>query len=101
MVHYQRRLRVRSSEDSDHDGQMDRWTVFASALELTLRIERDTMDRGFPDEFEYFDTTGGEAVLIRRERDVNGDRKIDIVSIYEKGRLVRREIADPSLLPGV
>jgi hypothetical protein len=34
-----------------------------------------------------------------REEDVTGDGKIDITSIYENGKLVRREIADPSLVP--
>jgi hypothetical protein len=31
---------------------------------------------------------------------VNGDGDVDIVSIYVQGKLVRREIADPALLPG-
>ena len=41
----------------------------------------------------------GRAVLARREEDKNGDGEMDIKSIYENGRLVRREISDPSLVP--
>jgi hypothetical protein len=29
---------------------------------------------------------------------VNGDGEIDVVSIYESGKLVRREISDPALV---
>ena len=49
--------------------------------------------------FEKYDTSSGAAVLLRREEDKNGDGQIDITSIYEKGKLVKREINDPSLVP--
>jgi len=38
-------------------------------------------------------------VLARREEDRNGDGTPDITSIYENGKLVRREISDPALVP--
>jgi hypothetical protein len=38
-------------------------------------------------------------VLAQREEDKNGDGKIDVTSVYENGKLVRREIADPNLTP--
>ena len=46
-----------------------------------------------------FATAEGRPVLSRREEDKNGDGKIDVTSVYENGKLVRREIADPSLTP--
>jgi len=38
-------------------------------------------------------------VLVKREEDLNGDGKIDVTSIYQNGKLVKREIADPALTP--
>ena len=40
-----------------------------------------------------------EAVLAKREEDRNGDGTPDITSIYRNGKLVRREISDPALVP--
>jgi hypothetical protein len=48
---------------------------------------------------ETYEVTDGKALLARREEDVNGDGSIDIVSIYENGRLVQRQISDPDLAP--
>lgn len=100
---FQGRRRTRAEEDHDHDGRVDIWTVFSRAgvRELAIRIDRDTAGRGFPDTFEYFDIVDDQAVLARREKDMTGDREIDVVSIYHEGRLVRREIADPALLPAL
>ncbi|MCK7510617.1 MAG: hypothetical protein MZV70_45530 [Desulfobacterales bacterium] len=55
----------------------------------------DTNADGRLDRFERFDT-GGE--VASREEDLDGDGTIDVRSRYEKGRLVRREITDPSLV---
>ena len=46
-------------------------------------------------------------MLLRREEDKNGDGVIDVTSFYEKdvtsfyekGKLQRREISDPALVP--
>ena len=96
---YENRRRVRSEEDVDHDKRIDTWTFFSpgSGPEVAVRIERDTQKRGKPDTFEFFASDDGTAVIERRERDVNGDGDVDIISIYEKGKLVRREIYDLSL----
>ena len=37
--------------------------------------------------------------LTKREEDKNGDGQVDVTSIYENGKLVRREISDPDLVP--
>ena len=102
VVFFQARRRIKAEEDQDRDGRMDRWVVFTtdSTLELPARLELDTKGSGTPDTFEHFEITAGQAVLIRREEDLNGDGQINIVSLYQQGKLVRREIADPALLPG-
>jgi hypothetical protein len=80
---------------------MDQWTHYEvrGDKEIPALIERDTNGDGRPDVFEKYDTSSGTAVLTRREEDKNGDGQIDITSIYEKGKLVKREINDPSLVP--
>jgi len=100
-VSYEQRRRTRAEEDRDRDGRMDTWTTYrvVNGDEVVARVERDTKGGGKPDVFETYDTQSGKAVLSKREEDVNGDGTIDVTSIYEKGKLVRREITDPSLVP--
>jgi hypothetical protein len=100
-VSYEQRRRASTEEDRDRDGRVDTWTTYrgASGAEVIVRIERDTRGRGKPDVFETFQAVDGKPVLAKREEDVNGDGKIDVTSIYENGKLVRRQISDPSLLP--
>lgn len=101
VIYYQNRKRVRSEEDQNHDGRMDTWTYYAvvDGNEVVTRIERDTKGKGKPDTFESFAQQNGKTVLVKREEDTNGDGKIDITSYYENGKLVRREVADPALMP--
>ena len=80
---------------------MDSWTTYrvVGGEEVIARIERDTNADGVPDVFEVFSAKDGVPVLARREEDKNGDGSIDVTSIYENGKLVRREISDPTLVP--
>jgi len=101
-VFYEARVRVRSEEDQDHDGRVDTWTTYAKGdgdAEVVTRIERDKKGTGKPDTFEVFAQQNGKTVIVKREEDLNGDGKIDVTSVYENGKLVRREVADPSLMP--
>ena len=59
---------------------------------------RDTRGEGSVTVVEIFDTDTGQAVIARKDEDLNGDGEIDVVSIYQAGRLVRREISDPSFI---
>jgi len=97
---YRDRLRVSAEEDQDKDGKMDTWTSYIAlnGREVIDRIERDERGEGSVTLVERFDTKTGAAVLSRKDEDVDGDGEIDVVSIYEGGRLVRREISDPSLV---
>jgi hypothetical protein len=100
-VSYEQRRRVSTEEDRDRDGRVDTWTTYrgASGAEVIVRIERDTQGRDKPDVFETFQAVDGKPVLSKREEDVNGDGKIDVTSIYQHGKLIRRQISDPSLVP--
>ncbi len=101
LLFYEKRELVRTEEDLNHDGIFDAWTSYQTAAgqEFVARIERDKNGNGTRDLFETYAFDGKQAVLAKREEDSNGDDKIDITSFYEKGKLVRREVADPSLVP--
>ena len=98
---YQNKVRVKSVEDRDQDGQDDTWTDYrlVGKDELVARIQKDTNHDGKPDVTESYDVDSGKAVLAKREEDRNGDGTADIISIYRNGKLVRREITDPALVP--
>ncbi len=64
-----------------------------------MRVERDTKGDGKPDVFESFEQQDGKTVLVRREEDTIRTARADVISIYDKGKLVKREITDPSLTP--
>jgi hypothetical protein len=101
LVIYENRLRVRAEEDRSLDGRMDTWTTYQKhgGEEHIARVEKDTTGNGKPDVFETYVMLDDRAVLARREEDKNGNGEIDITSIYENGKLVRREISDPALIP--
>jgi hypothetical protein len=101
IVTYTARLRAKVVEDRDRDGRPDSWTIYREhdGEEVVARIERDSDGSGRPDVFETYTVVDGEPVLVKREEDKNQDGSIDITSIYENGKLVRREISDPSLVP--
>jgi hypothetical protein len=101
VILYEDRLRVRAEEDADRDGRMDVWTGYATGdgTERVVHVERDRKGRGFADTFDYFELDAGRTVLQRREEDMNGDGAIDVVSFYVSGKLRRRQIANPEIVP--
>jgi hypothetical protein len=93
---------VSSEEDTDRDGHTDTWTKYrvVNGEEIVAEVARDTDDEDDePDVIEIYSAKDGKAMLSRREQDVNGDGHADITSIYENGKLQKREISDPSLVP--
>ena len=98
---YQNKVRVKSVEDRDKDGHPDTWTDFrvVSGDELVAKVQKDTNHDDKADVIESYDVDSGKAVLAKREEDRNGDGTPDITSIYRNGKLVRREISDPALVP--
>lgn len=97
-IEYVAGKRTLEIEDSNLDGVMDARTYFDDHG-LPTRVERDKNQDGKPDVFEYYEGTDPtHLVLVKREEDTNGDGVVDITSYYEKGKLVRKEVADPSLV---
>jgi hypothetical protein len=66
---------------------------------VVARVEKDTQKRGKPDTFESYAQVGGQTVLEKREEDKNGDGVVDVLSLYENGKLKERQILDPELVP--
>lgn len=102
IVRYQNRHLAGTEEDRDDNGQIDAWSKYGldiGGAEVVVRVERDTKGDGKPDTFEDFEQQGGKTVMTRREEDINQDGTADVISTYDKGKLVKREITDPSLMP--
>jgi len=100
-VEYRKGRRAKAREDTDRDGRVDTWIRygFTDGREIVTHIELDKSGRGFADTFESFEANGDKTVIARREEDLDGDGEIDMVSIYRRGKLVRREILKPEVVP--
>ena len=46
--------------------------------------------------FDRFDRYARDGQLASRREDLNGDGEIDIRTLYRGGRIIRRDILDPS-----
>ena len=100
IVHYSGRHLTRTEEDRSGDGAIDTWSSYGldeRGREVVVRVERDTQGDGKPDSFESFEQQDDKTVLVRREEDKNQDGTPDVISIYDKGKLVKKEINDPSV----
>ena len=99
---YANGLQTRKEEDTDGDGRMNRVTEYDGSGHVT-KISRDTTGQGAFNLFAYYEPQTGK--VLREEEDLNGDKTIDVISYFEKGRLVRREFfdlpADGSVKPHV
>jgi len=93
-------LRVHAEEDQDKDGRMDTWIQYSvvDGDEIVVSIERDRKGRGFADTFEKFEPVDGKATISQREEDLDGDREIDVRSVYGNGKLIRKEVLNPAAL---
>ncbi len=81
--------------DDDGNGRPERILHYqAGALSGEAR---DSDGDGSLDTFDRLDAAGRVAL---REEDLDGDGAIDVRSVYEAGRLIRRELSHPELLPG-
>jgi len=84
-----RRL-ARIEIDRDGNGSPER--VFHYSGERLTAEARDTNGDGNLDTFDRLDPEGRIAL---REEDLDGDGSIDVRSLYDAGRLVRRELSQP------
>ncbi len=97
-VEYEGSRRAVIREDRNGDGTMELQTYY-DENEITERTERDTNGDGRTDVWEFFEGDDPEKVqLVRKEEDLNADGQPDVKSFYENGRIVRKEVEDPSLL---
>lgn len=88
---YANGVQTRKAEDTDGDGRMNRVTEYDGSGHVT-KISRDTAGQGTFNLFAYYEPETGK--VLREEEDLNGDKTVDVISYFEKGRLVRREFFD-------
>ena len=81
----------RKVEDTDGDGRIDRITEYDGAGHIT-KVSRGPSDKGDSTVVRHYEPDTGK--VLREEEDLNGDKMIDVISYYQKGRLVRREFFD-------
>ncbi len=95
-VEYVARRRTLELEDRDFSGIMD-FKIFYDEREIPVRTELDTNEDGQTDVWEYYEGSDlPSIVLVRKEEDLDADGEIDVTSHYSDGKLVRKEIDDPS-----
>ena len=88
---YANGVQTRKEEDTDGDGRTNRMTEYDGSGHVT-KIARDTTGGGTFNQFAYYEPETGK--VLREEEDLNGDKTVDVISYFEKGRLVRREFFD-------
>lgn len=81
----------RKEEDTDGDGRMDRLTEYDGSGRVT-KVSRNPVKAGSYALVAHYQPKTGE--ILREEEDLNGDGRIDIISYYQQGRLIRREFFD-------
>jgi antitoxin component YwqK of YwqJK toxin-antitoxin module len=97
-VEYADHRRSLEIEDRDLDGKLETHTFYGPG-DLPIRAEIDRDGNGTPEVWEFYEGNAATQVaLARKEEDVNGDGKVDVTSIYKNGKLVRKEVNDPSLV---
>ena len=73
--------------------------TYYDANEVPVRTELDNNGDGQTDVWEFYEgDEPSSIVLVRKEEDVNADGDVDVTSYYETGKLVRKEVSDPSFL---
>jgi antitoxin component YwqK of YwqJK toxin-antitoxin module len=91
IVTYANGQRSRTSEDTDGDGRMDRVTEYDGGGHVT-KVSRDPAGtNAFAVVTTYQPNTGK---ILQEEEDLNADGRVDVISHYQEGRLVRREFFD-------
>lgn len=74
--------------DSDYDGRFD-WTDHYRDGRRVMS-EYDTETDGIPNVFKYYETDNGKTHLARKERDTDGDGKIDVWERFDpSGKVIR------------
>ncbi|MGH0028699.1 MAG: hypothetical protein ACQGVC_02835 [Myxococcota bacterium] len=84
----------RVSLDADGDGRPERVFRYADG-----RLRTEEADTNGDGRLDTFDRIGNDGRVDVREEDLDGDGAIDVKSVFRAGKLVRREITSPELVP--
>lgn len=79
--------------DRDGDGRAERVFDYEAG-----RLRAEAADTDGDAVLDRFDRLDEEGHVARRDEDLDGDGDVDLRSHYRAGRLVRREVLDPSFL---
>ena len=75
--------------DAERDGEQPRET------QAREREDHDTNGDGNFDRIQHYDESGA---LARRDEDLDGNGKIDLRTHYRNGRIMSREVLNPSVV---
>jgi antitoxin component YwqK of YwqJK toxin-antitoxin module len=91
VYHYENDKMVREERDENGNGHVSFRAIYQNGRRV--KLEEDTSDRGKIDHWIYFDTTKDGEIVLKEERDLNGDGVVDLWSYYENGRLARQDVS--------
>jgi hypothetical protein len=90
-VYYYENDKIAREERDDHgNGDVSFRAIYQNGRRA--KIEEDTSRRGKIDHWIYFDSSKDGEIVLKEERDLNGDGVVDLWAYYEDGRLVRRDV---------
>jgi hypothetical protein len=90
VYYYENEKIVREERDDNGTGGVSFRALYQNGRRA--KIEEDTSGRGKIDRRIYFDSSRDGEIILKEERDLNGDGLADLWSYYENGRLVRRDV---------
>lgn len=93
--YYENEKIIREERDVHGTGQVSLRAIYQNGRRA--RIEEDTEQRGKMDHWIYYDTSKDGEIVLKEERDLDGDGTVDVWSHYENGRLVRRDLSATGL----
>ena len=90
VYYYENEKIVREERDDNGNGDVSFRALYQNGRRA--KIEEDTSSRGKIDRWIYFDLNRDGEIVLKEERDLNGDGVADLWAYYEDGRLVRRDV---------
>jgi hypothetical protein len=89
--YYENNEIVREERDENGNGDVSFRAMYQNGRRA--KIEEATSGRGKIDHWLYFDSSKDGEIVLKEERDLNGDGVVDLWAYYEDGRLVRRDVS--------
>lgn len=91
VYYYEEDKLAREERDEKGEGRVTYRAFYQSGR--LYRVEKSTQGIGKMDLWITYDTSRDEEVVLKEERDLNGDGFVDIWSHYENGLLIRRDVS--------